>query len=40
MKGGPGVAEHEPRRVLLVTHTGRELAVEVAREAHRLHIGC
>jgi NAD+ kinase len=26
----------EPRRVLLVTHTGRELAVEVAREAHRL----
>src|SRR5688572_3535077 len=26
----------EPRRVLLVTHTGRDLAVEVAREAHRL----
>jgi len=39
MKGGPGVAEHEPRRVLLVTHTGRELAVEVAREAHRLLTG-
>ncbi|MEV6282391.1 NAD kinase [Kribbella sp. NPDC051770] len=26
----------EPRRVLLVTHTGRDQAVEVAREAHRL----
>lgn len=26
----------DPRRVLLVTHTGRDLAVEVAREAHRL----
>ena len=30
------MAEHEPRRVLLVTHTGREQAVEVARDAHRL----
>ena len=39
MKGGPGVAEHEPRRVLLVTHTGREQAVEVARDAHRLLTG-
>jgi NAD+ kinase len=29
----------DPRRVLLVTHTGRELAVEVAREAHRLLTG-
>jgi NAD+ kinase len=29
----------EPRRVLLVTHTGRDLAVEVAREAHRLLTG-
>jgi NAD+ kinase len=28
--------QHEPRRVLLVTHTGREPAVEVARAAHRL----
>ncbi|WP_133804368.1 NAD kinase [Kribbella caucasensis] len=28
--------EREPRRVLLVTHTGRDHAVEVAREAHRL----
>ncbi|MFC0627268.1 NAD kinase [Kribbella deserti] len=26
----------EPRRVLLVTHTGREHAIEVARKAHRL----
>ncbi|MFC5264320.1 NAD kinase [Kribbella qitaiheensis] len=26
----------EPRRVLVVTHTGRDQAVEVAREAHRL----
>ncbi|ONI71375.1 NAD kinase [Kribbella sp. ALI-6-A] len=26
----------EPRRVLLVTHTGRDLAVEVARQTHRL----
>jgi NAD+ kinase len=25
-----------PRRILLVTHTGRDLAVEVARKAHRL----
>ena len=33
----PGVdPASEPRRVLLVTHTGRDLAVEVAREAHRL----
>jgi NAD+ kinase len=30
------VAGSEPRHVLLVTHTGRDLAVEVAREAHRL----
>jgi NAD+ kinase len=29
----------EPRRVLLVAHTGRDLAVEVAREAHRLLTG-
>ncbi|ADB34432.1 ATP-NAD/AcoX kinase [Kribbella flavida DSM 17836] len=28
--------EAGPRRVLLVTHTGRDLAVEVARQAHRL----
>ncbi|MGH3370595.1 MAG: NAD kinase, partial [Nocardioidaceae bacterium] len=27
---------HQPRRVLLVTHTGREHAVDVARKAHRL----
>ena len=26
------MAEHEPRRVLLLTHTGRDQAVEVARE--------
>ncbi|MFI5713882.1 NAD kinase [Kribbella sp. NPDC051620] len=33
------MVEPEPRRVLLVTHTGRDLAVEVAREAHRLLTG-
>ncbi|TWD74695.1 NAD+ kinase [Kribbella amoyensis] len=30
------MVESEPRRVLLVTHTGRDEAVEVARAAHRL----
>ncbi|MFC9691994.1 NAD kinase [Kribbella sp. NPDC056951] len=30
------MADAEPRRVLVVTHTGREQAVGVAREAHRL----
>ncbi|MEU0092201.1 NAD kinase [Kribbella sp. NPDC006257] len=29
----------DPRRVLLVAHTGREFAVEVARQAHRLLTG-
>lgn len=38
-EGQVPVVEPEPRRVLLVTHTGRDLAVEVAREAHRLLTG-
>jgi len=31
-----GAVEQDVRRVLLVTHTGREYALEVAREAHAL----
>jgi NAD+ kinase len=35
--GSPVVEQaSDPRRVLLVAHTGREFALEVAREAHRL----
>ena len=34
--GAPAAGTAETRRVLLVTHTGREQALSVAREAHRL----